>query len=84
MIGLTGRQRVCFDAILAHHKKTGGMPSMEELRKVLGLASRSGVHRLLRRLEERGAIKRVPQCARAIIIRRMKCPHCGRDLRSPR
>jgi repressor LexA len=84
MIGLTRRQRACFDAVLAHHKKTGAMPSMEELRVVLGLASKSGVSRLLKRLEKRGAIKRVPRAARAIIIRRMKCPHCGKDLRSPR
>jgi len=84
MIGLTRRQRACFDAVLAHHKATGDMPSMEELRVALGLGSKSGVWRLLKGLEKRGAIKRISRAARAITIRRLNCPHCGKELRSPR
>lgn len=84
MMGLTGRQRACFDAIKAHHDETGAMPSVEELRVSLGLTSKSAVWRLLTRLEHRGVIKRIPGCARAIAIKRQRCPHCGKDLRSPR
>ena len=84
MMGLTGRQRACLDAVAAHHKKTGTMPTVEELRVALGLASKSAAARLLLRLEHRGAIKRMHGCARAIAIKRMACPHCGKALRSPR
>lgn len=84
MIGLTKKQAACLDAVRAHHAATGAMPSVEELRAALGLKSKSGVARLLGRLEQRGAIKRVPRSARAITIRRMNCPHCGKELRSPR
>lgn len=84
MMGLTRRQQACLDAIAAHRKATGTMPTLEELRRVLGLASKSAVSRLLLRLEDRGAIKRMHGCARAIAIRRTRCPHCGEDLRGAR
>jgi SOS-response transcriptional repressor LexA len=60
------------------------MPSCEELRVALGLASRSAASKLLDRLEHRGAIKRIPGCARAIAIKNRKCPHCGKELKGPR
>jgi repressor LexA len=82
MMGLTGKQRACFDAILAHRAKTGTMPTVDELRKLLGLASKSCVSRLLLRLEERGMIKRLHGCPRAIAIKQPHCPHCGKELRS--
>ena len=84
MMGLTRRQRACLEAVRAFHARTGSMPSCEELRKELGLSSRSAASRLLDRLEHRGAIKRIHGCARAIAIRRTACPHCGKDLRGPR
>ena len=84
MMGLTKRQRVCLDAIYAHQKRTGTMPSVEELGRALGLSSKSAVARLLLRLEHRGAIKRVHGAARAITIRKQTCPHCGKDVRGPR
>lgn len=84
MMGLTARQKACLDAIKAHQARTGGMPSIEDLRIALGLASKSGVSRLLLRLEHRGAIKRIHGCARAIALKRQRCPHCGKDVRGPR
>lgn len=84
MMGLTKRQRACLEAVKAFHARTGQMPSCEDLRKELGLASRSAASRLLDRLEHRGAIKRIPGCARAIAIRRRRCPKCGHELKGPR
>ena len=84
MMGLTRRQRACLDAVAAHQKATGTMPTVEELRLALGLTSKSAASRLLLRLEHRGAIKRIHGCARAIAIKRAVCPHCGKDVRGPR
>ena len=58
MIGLTLRQAQCLDAIKAHIAAHWIAPSYRELQAALGLASLSGVHRLLAGLEERGHIRR--------------------------
>lgn len=49
-------------------KETGAVPSYDEMKAALGLNSKSGVHRLISSLEERGAIRRIPYRARAIEI----------------
>lgn len=75
--GLTQKQRACLDAIEAHLERTRTMPSMEELRRTLGCGSKAGVLRLLRQLEERGRIVRLPHRARAIqLLQNDVCPHC--------
>jgi SOS-response transcriptional repressor LexA len=84
MMGLTRRQRVCLDAVRAFHARTGAMPSCEDLRVELGLSSRSAVSTMLDRLEHRGAIKRIHGCARAIAIKRNRCPKCGHEVKGPR
>lgn len=77
-IGLTPKQRACLDAIVAHSAKTGTMPSVENLRAALGSGSKAGVHRLLRQLEERGRIARLPHRWRAIrLLDGDACPNCG-------
>ncbi len=49
----------------------GVCPSFEEMREALALQSKSGVHRLIGALEERGYVRRLPNRARAIeLIRR--------------
>jgi repressor LexA len=53
------------------------MPSISELQDALSNPSKTAVHRLLRQLESRGAIKRVRGRARAIRILDDQCPHCG-------
>jgi SOS-response transcriptional repressor LexA len=53
------------------------MPSLSELQAALGMASRGAVHRLLRELEERGAITRLSRRPRAIRVAERHCPHCG-------
>jgi len=77
-IGLTPRQRACLDAIEAYLVRTRTMPSIEDLRRALGSGSKAGVLRLLRQLEERGLIARVPNRARAIrLLAADICPHCA-------
>jgi len=50
----------------------GGIsPSFEEMKAALGLQSKSGVHRLINALEERGFIRRLPNRARALEVLRM-------------
>ena len=50
-------------------------PSFEEMRAALGLQSKSGVHRLIGALEERGYLRRLPNRARAIeLLRRPEVP----------
>jgi repressor LexA len=79
--GLTPAQATCLEAIQTHLRQTGTMPSVSELRAALGVASKSGVHQLLRQLESRGAIKRARGRARAIRITTHQCPRCGEELR---
>ena len=77
-IGLTPKQRACLDAIEAYFGRTRTMPSIEDLRLTLCFTSKTGVLRLLRQLEERGYIARVPLRARAIrLLREKACPHCA-------
>lgn len=43
-------------------------PSFEEMKVAVGLKSKSGVHRLIAALEERGFIRRIPNRARALEV----------------
>src|SRR3954453_4567587 len=47
---------------------TGISPSLKEMREALELKSKSGVHRLISALEERGFIRRLPNRARALEV----------------
>ena len=49
-------------------KKTGVTPSFDEMKEKLGLRSKSGIHRLIAALEERGFIKKLAFKARAIQV----------------
>lgn len=66
--GLTLRQAECLDAIKAYQDAHGVAPTVRGLMAELGIASTSGVMRLLDALEERGCIKRLQGRARAITI----------------
>ena len=80
MTALTKKQRACLDAIASYRALNGVMPSMEDLRIALALASKSTVFRRLKELEERRAIRRLRHKRRAISILIEKCPHCGESL----
>ena len=59
------------ELLLFIHKRLsadGVSPSFDEMKEALGLASKSGVHRLVSALEERGFIRRLPHRARALEV----------------
>lgn len=59
-------------AFLDDRIRTEGVcPSFEEMREAVGLASKSGIHRLLTSLGERGFIRRIPNRARALEVVKM-------------
>src|SRR3954466_5226226 len=49
-------------------QQSGVPPSFDEMKEALDLRSKSGIHRLITALEERGFIKRLPHRARALEI----------------
>src|SRR5512146_1394242 len=65
---LTAKQRELLLFIDGRLKKDGVSPSFDEMREALDLKSKSGVHRLISALEERGFIRRLPNRARALEI----------------
>lgn len=67
MIGLTPLQSRTLD-IIRRRCSAGLAPSFDEIRVELGLASNSGVKRLLDALQERGHIRRLRQRARSIEV----------------
>ena len=52
-------------------KETGVPPSFDEMKEALDLKSKSGIHRLITALEERGFVRRLPHRARAMEIVRL-------------
>lgn len=65
---LTAKQRELLIFIDDRLKQGGVSPSFDEMREALELKSKSGVHRLISALEERGFIRRLPNRARALEI----------------
>ena len=68
---LTAKQRELLLFIDQRLKKDGISPSFDEMREALDLKSKSGVHRLISALEERGFIRRLPNRARALEVARL-------------
>lgn len=68
---LTKKQHelICF--IADRLNETGVSPSFEEMKDALDLKSKSGVHRLISALEERGFLRRLPNRARALEVLKM-------------
>ena len=65
---LTAKQRELLLFIDNRLKDEGISPSFDEMREALDLKSKSGVHRLISALEERGFIRRLPNRARALEV----------------
>jgi repressor LexA len=65
---LTAKQRELLLFIDDRLKESGVSPSFDEMREALDLKSKSGVHRLISALEERGFIRRLPNRARALEV----------------
>jgi repressor LexA len=68
---LTAKQRELLMFIKQRLGETGISPSFDEMREALDLKSKSGVHRLISALEERGFIRRLPNRARALEVLKM-------------
>ena len=65
---LTQQQKHMLTVLIDHFNDHDVPPSFEELCKIMDLKSKSGIHRLLSGLEERGYIRRLPNRARAIEV----------------
>ena len=65
---LTAKQHELIRFIQQRLEETGTSPSFEEMKEALDLKSKSGVHRLISALEERGFIRRLPNRARALEV----------------
>jgi len=65
---LTRKQHELIRFIQDRLEATGISPSFEEMKEALDLKSKSGVHRLISALEERGFIRRLPNRARALEV----------------
>ncbi|MFM9935203.1 MAG: transcriptional repressor LexA [Novosphingobium sp.] len=65
---LTRKQHELLTFIQTRLEESGISPSFEEMKEALDLKSKSGVHRLISALEERGFIRRLPNRARALEV----------------
>ncbi len=65
---LTRKQHELIRFIQVRLEESGVSPSFEEMKEALDLKSKSGVHRLISALEERGFIRRLPNRARALEV----------------
>lgn len=65
---LTTKQKQLLIYIHDRIKEDGVSPSFDEMKDALNLASKSGIHRLITALEERGFIRRLPHRARALEV----------------
>lgn len=68
---LTRKQHELLRYIHDRMRESGVPPSFDEMKDALDLRSKSGIHRLIMALEERGFIRRLPNRARAIEVIRL-------------
>lgn len=73
---LTAKQHELLHFIQQKLDASGISPSFEEMKEALGLKSKSGIHRLISALEERGFLRRLPNRARALEV--VKLPESGK------
>ena len=66
--GLTAHQKRVFDYLQAYIAEHGYSPSYDDIKTRFDLASKSGVHRVMHELEERGFIRMLPNRSRSITI----------------
>ncbi|MEL7129141.1 MAG: transcriptional repressor LexA [Pseudomonadota bacterium] len=79
---LTKKQKELLLFIHQRIKETGVSPSFDEMKDALNLASKSGIHRLITALEERGFIRRLAHRARALEV--LKMPDAATPTAPPR
>jgi len=79
---LTRKQHELLMFIHERIKETGVSPSFDEMKEALDLASKSGIHRLITALEERGFLRRLAHRARALEV--VKLPEQATAAAPPR
>ncbi|WP_353256512.1 transcriptional repressor LexA [Hyphomonas sp.] len=79
---LTSKQKELLLFINDRIRETGVSPSFDEMKEALDLASKSGIHRLITALEERGFIRRLANRARALEV--LKLPDSAAPLPAAR
>lgn len=79
---LTKKQRELLLYIHEHMSDDDIAPSFEEMKDALGLKSKSGIHRLISGLVERGYLERLPHRARALSITKLPEGFKGESQRS--
>jgi len=67
-VGLTRQQAALLLIIAAYIARDGIPPSFSEMKDALGLKGKSGIHRLIEALDQRGYITRAPHRARAVAL----------------
>lgn len=72
---LTRKQHELLMFIHERMKESGVPPSFDEMKEALDLKSKSGIHRLVTALEERGFIRRLPNRARALEVIKLPDAH---------
>lgn len=80
---LTRKQHELLMLIHDRLKETGVPPSFEEMKEALDLRSKSGIHRLITALEERGFIRRLPHRARALEVLKLPGAAAGPGAPAP-
>lgn len=78
---LTRKQHELLTFIHERIRETGVSPSFDEMKEALDLRSKSGIHRLITALEERGFIRRMPHRARALEV--VKLPESAAPQSTP-
>lgn len=78
---LTPKQQELLSFIQTRLEEGGVSPSFEEMKDALDLRSKSGIHRLINALEERGFIRRLPNRARALEV--LKLPDAMHRVPAP-
>ena len=81
---LTKKQLDLLEFIYKRVQRDGVPPSFDEMKEALDLRSKSGIHRLITALEERGFIQRLAHRARAIEIVKLPDALEGRSGFTPR
>jgi repressor LexA len=81
---LTRKQHELLMFIDRHLRETGFSPSFEEMKGALNLKSKSGIHRLITALEERGFLRRRAHRARALEVIRLPDTMAPRNTRTPK
>ena len=77
---LTKKQKNLLLFINKKLRASGVSPSYEEMKESLNLKSKSGIHRLISALEERGFIKRLAHKARALEVLKLPEPASANDI----